>query len=78
MASEQQRVSTPAPPHNRLYDGAPERCMCVECCRKVLDLRCPAVGKLGRCGSYKGHRGEHPLVVATTFVIAEERARLDG
>lgn len=77
------RLSKPARGHNPLY--APAVCLCVECSRKVLALRCPVTtinphmqgGKL-QCGNYKGHRGDHTMLVATTFVIAEERVRLDG
>lgn len=66
----------PAPPHNPLK--APAVCLCVDCCRIVAELRCPAVGRLGRCGDFKGHRGEHPLLVATTFQIVEERLAEEG
>lgn len=72
-----ERISKPAPPHNPLL--APAMCGCVECSRKVLDLRCLIVDSEGRrCGDYRHHRGEHTLLIATDFVVAEERVRLDG
>lgn len=65
-------IYKPAPPHNPLQ--APAICMCVECSRIVLELRCPARSPGGaQCGDYKGHRGEHSLIVATCFSIAEDR-----
>lgn len=77
------RLSKPAPPHNPLY--APGVCMCLDCCKVVLDNRCPTwtlcpdvEGNSLRCGDYKGHRGGHTTLVATCFLIAEERLRLDG
>lgn len=72
------RFSKPAPPHNPMFDGAPARCMCVACCRKMLALRCPIEGKKGRCGMLRGHGGEHALIVETVLQIAEERVRLDA
>jgi hypothetical protein len=76
--SGSERFTKPAPPHNRLHDGAPVMCGCVECCREILERRCPAEFKQGRCGNYKGHRGSHTLLIATAFSIAEERVRLDA
>lgn len=78
------RLSKPARAHNPLF--APGVCMCVECCRIVLDARCdkwsydPQMeGGSVRCGDYKGHKGDHsPLMLATAFLIAEERVRLDA
>lgn len=72
------RLFKPAPPHNRLASG-PATCGCVECCRKVLALRCEAVSRDGdRCGDYKRHRGHHSMIVPTDFLMAEERIRLDA
>jgi hypothetical protein len=77
------RLSKPARAHNHLM--APGVCLCVECCRIVLDLRCDkwttfpdAEGGSLRCGDYKGHRGHHTILVSTSFVIVEERVRLDS
>ena len=77
------RISKPAPPHKRLF--APAVCMCVDCCKIVLDSRCPtwtiapnAEGNSLQCGDVKGHRGAHTTFVSTTYIIAEERVRLDG
>lgn len=62
----------PTPPHNHLL--APAICMCVECSRLILALRCPVLDvNLNQCGDYKGHRGAHSLIVATCFDIAAER-----
>jgi hypothetical protein len=63
----------PALGHNPLL--GPAACLCVDCCRVVLDLRCPWRDDEGyQCGDFKGHRGRaHSLLVATTFQIAEER-----
>lgn len=62
-----------AGPHNPLL--GPAVCLCVECSRIVLTLRCPARSPGGaQCGDYKGHRGQHNLIVATVFSIAEDRA----
>ena len=72
----ERRLFKPAPPHNSLK--APVACGCVECCRIVLDLRCPAVSPEGHpCGDYKGHRGHHSMIPASVFVMAEERLLLD-
>jgi hypothetical protein len=49
--------------------------MCVDCSRIVLALRCLVTDDDGnQCGDYKGHRGQHTLLVCTTFAIAAERA----
>jgi hypothetical protein len=75
------RFFKPAPPHNSLFDGAPAMCMCVDCCRRVLALRCPAKNNKGwQCGNYRWHKKSegHWALVATVFQIAEERIRLDG
>lgn len=68
----------PAPPHNALL--GPSMCLCVTCCRWVLDQRCPVTSAGQRCGNWKGHRPsrEHTVLVATIFDIAEERVRLDA
>lgn len=65
-------IYKPARSHNPLI--GPAVCLCVECSRKVLALRCPARDAEGRqCGDYK-HRGkEHSMLVLTVFAIAEER-----
>jgi hypothetical protein len=55
--------------------------MCVDCCRIVLDLRCPATNEDGaQCGDYKGHKKSdgHTMLVCTTFLCAEERLLIDG
>lgn len=59
--------------------------MCLDCCRIVLDSRCPALqhdpegkGDPIQCGDVKGHKGLHAGLISTTFLIAEERLRLDG
>lgn len=77
------RLTKPAKAHNPLF--APAICLCVDCSRTVLAQRCPKVtinphmqGSSQQCGLYKGHRGDHTMLVATVFVIAEERVRLDG
>lgn len=72
----ERRLSKPAPSHNYLL--APALCGCVGCSRVILDLRCPATGAGVRCGNYRGHQGHHNALVATAFVIAEERVRLDA
>lgn len=72
-----ERFTKPAPAHNPLHDGAPAMCGCVECCREILDRRCTFENEHGRCGNFK-HRGSHTLLVATAFLIAEERVRLDA
>jgi len=64
----------PAPPHNPIL--APAICMCVDCSRIVLALRCTARSPTGdQCGDYRGHGGEHTLLVCTTFDIAADRAK---
>ncbi len=74
------RLFKPAPPHNFMCDGAPARCMCVACCAEMVARRCtathPTTGT--QCGDYAKHRGEHSMIPATIFCIAEERIRLDG
>jgi hypothetical protein len=75
-ATEKVRLYKPAPPHNSLM--APAVCMCIACCRIVLDLRCPAENEDGiRCGDYAGHRKAdgHTMIPATIFLMAEERLR---
>lgn len=62
----------PAPSHNPLL--GPAVCLCVDCCRIVAKLRCPAVSEDGhQCGNYKHRGNEHWLIVATTFQIVDER-----
>jgi hypothetical protein len=77
------RLSKPAKPHNPLF--GPGACLCVECSRQVLAQRCPKVtvnphlmGSNQQCGNWKGHGGLHTLLLDTTFLIAEERVRLDA
>lgn len=53
-------------------------CGCVSCSRKILDQRCAYEFRHGRCGNYKGHGKGHTLLIATAFLIAEERVRLDA
>lgn len=62
----------PAGPHNPRL--GPATCLCVDCSRIVLDLRCPATDADGnQCGDYR-HRGKsHTLLVCTTFEIAAAR-----
>lgn len=62
----------PAPTHNPLM--APAICLCVECSREMLTRRCPATYQGRQCGDYRGHSGEHSLIVETVFQIAQERA----
>lgn len=84
MSAQKRRLSKPARAHNPLY--GPSVCLCLDCCRTVLALRCPFVsvdprfvGSNAQCGSWKGHHErEHTQLVDTTFVIAEERLRLDS
>lgn len=79
MADSQRRVYKPAPPHNSLK--APASCMCLDCCRIVLDLRCQAANEDSvQCGDYKGHKKSdgHTMLVCTTFLCAEERLQHDG
>jgi hypothetical protein len=66
-------VYRPAGAHNYLL--APAVCLCVECSREVLTRRCPAVSASGhQCGDWRGHRGDHSLLVCTTFAIAAARS----
>lgn len=62
----------PAPPHTPLK--APAICLCVECCKIVAGLRCPARDSEGRqCGDYRHRSKRHTMLVMTVFAIAAER-----
>lgn len=64
-----------APPHNPNF--APAVCLCVECSKIMLGLRCQARDDNGhQCGNYKHSGKEHWMLVATVFQIAEERVAL--
>ncbi len=71
------RLSKPSTGHNSLY--GPAICLCRDCSREVLALRCPVMLREGddsltRCGRYK-HRGRaHTLLPATIWRLAEERS----
>jgi hypothetical protein len=67
------RLTKPSQGHNRLY--GPVLCLCRNCARKVLALRCPVILEGNqRCGLYR-HRGRtHALIPATIWAIAEERS----
>lgn len=66
----------PAPGHNpRVGPGV---CGCVECCRKLLKLRCPVVIEGQQCGLYNHREKVHVMIPATVWAMAEERIRLDG
>lgn len=62
----------PAPPHKGLL--GPAACLCVDCSRVVLAMRCTARHEGHQCGDFKGHRGPHSMIVSTVFQIATERA----
>lgn len=63
----------PTPPHNPLR--APATCLCADCSRIVIALRCPVRDEHGnQCGDYRHRGNEHTLITATVFQIASERA----